>query len=277
MSIWKNKSWPRFQWSIETLLPLLLEIRRKQGELSARGFSNHEDIDQAVTKEILLSWKAQTSMPAQDYRNFLVPDAPLPEYLNAEMNRFLRWFNSYDTKMDGILRAAVAYLWFVTIHPFDDGNQRIASQLTDYALAQDEKINFKRHSVSVSILKEKRSYDEVLKRTLAGQDLEITPWLEWFLNCYLQALVECEIVAEKNLETIEYWARWKNHSLNPRQRKVLQALLEFDADETMTNRKYVDLTAASPESAKRDLADLLEKEILSRNPGAGRSTNYSLK
>lgn len=276
MSIWKNKSWPRFQWSIETLLPLLLEIRRKQGELSARGFSNHEDIDQAVTKEILLSWKAQTSMPAQDYRNFLVPDAPLPEYLNAEMNRFLRWFNSYDTKMDGILRAAVAYLWFVTIHPFDDGNQRIASQLTDYALAQDEKINFKRHSVSVSILKEKRSYDEVLKRTLAGQDLEITPWLEWFLNCYLQALVECEIVAEKNLETIEYWARWKNHSLNPRQRKVLQALLEFDADETMTNRKYVDLTAASPESAKRDLADLLEKEILSRNPGAGRSTNYSL-
>lgn len=279
MSIWQNKNWPRFQWSIETLLPLLLEIRRKQGELTARGFSAHENIYQALTPEHLLLWKAQTSMPVGSYRNFSVPRAPQPEYLNAEMNRFLRWFNSDDIKIDGLVRAAVAYLWFVTIHPFDDGNQRVASRLADRALAQDEKVNFKRDSIGLSFLKEKRSYDDIIQRTQSSYDLEITPWLLWFLNTYLQSLAECEARAERNLQTVEYWARWKDHSLNDRQRKVLQALLEFDAEEEqeITNKKYVSLTETSPESAKRDLADLLEKDILARNPGAGRSTSYSLK
>lgn len=278
MSIWQNKNWPRFHWSIETLLPLLLEIRRKQGELTIRGFASHENIYQALTAEQLFAWKSQTSLPARSYRNFAVPMAPLPEYLNAEMNRFLRWFNSNDMKVDGLLRAAIAHLWFVTIHPFDDGNQRVTSCLVDFALAQDEKFNFRRKSVAVGILKEKRSYDDILLRTQNG-DLEITAWMQWFLNMYLQSLMECEAQAEKNLQSVECWARWKDHSLNPRQRKALQAMLEFDAEEQneITNKKYVALTETSPESAKRDLADLLEKDILARNPGAGRSTSYSIK
>lgn len=278
MSIWQNKNWPRFHWSVEALLPLLLEIRRKQGELTSRGFAVHENIYQALTPEQLFAWKAQTSLPVHSYRNFAVPMAPLPEYLNAEMNRFLRWFNSNDMKIDGVLRAAIAHLWFVTIHPFDDGNQRVASCLVDFALAQDEKFNFRRKSVAVGIQKEKRSYHDILLRTQNG-DLEITAWMQWFLNMYLQSLTECEAQAEKNLQSVEYWARWKDHSLNPRQRKALQAMLEFDAEEQneITNKKYVALTETSPESAKRDLADLLEKEILARNPGAGRSTSYSIK
>lgn len=278
MSIWQNKNWPRFQWSIETLLPLLLEIRRKQGELTARGFSAHENIYQALTRDQLFSWKAQTSLPTLNYRSFAVPLAPSPEYLNAEMNRFFRWFNSNDFKVDGIVRAGMAYLWFVTIHPFDDGNQRVASLLVDLALAQDEKINFKRSSLATCILKDKRAYDDILLRTQNG-NLDITAWLQWFSNLYLQSLLDCEAQAERNLQTVEYWLRWKDHSLNPRQRKALQAMLEFDAEEQeeMTNRKYVTLTETSPESAKRDLADLLEKDILARNPGAGRSTSYSIK
>ncbi len=278
MSIWQNKKWPQFQWSIEVLLPLLLEIRRKQGELTARGFSAHENIYQALTREQLFIWKTQTSLPVNSYRNFAIPMAPQPEYLNAEMNRFLRWFNSNDIKIDSLLRAGIAYLWFVTIHPFEDGNQRVASCLVDYALAQDEKINFRRARIATGILKEKRSYDDVLLRTHNG-DLEITAWLQWFLNTYLHLLVECEAQAERNLQTVEYWLRWKDHSLNGRQRKALQAMLEFDAEEQqeITNKKYVSLTETSPESAKRDLADLLEKDILARNPGAGRSTSYSLK
>jgi Fic family protein len=279
MSIWKNKNWPRFHWSLEALLPLMLEIRRKQGELTARGFSPHENIYQALTQEQLFAWKAQTSLPEKDYRSFPVPMAPQPEYLKAEMNRFLRWFNSDDIlKIDGALRAGIAHLWFVTIHPFDDGNQRVASLISDRALAQDEKINFRRESLSASILKEKRSYDDILARTQNG-DLEITPWLQWFFNTYLQSLTNCEAKAERNLQTVEYWLRWKDHSLNDRQRRALQALLEFDAEEEqeLTNKKYVSLTETSPESAKRDLADLLEKDILIRNPGAGRSTSYSLK
>ncbi len=278
MSIWQNKNWPRFQWSIEMLLPLLLEIRRKQGELTARGFSAHENIYQALTREQLFSWKAQTSLPSSNYRTFAVPLAPPPEYLNAEMNRFLRWFNSNDLKVDGIVRAGMTYLWFVTIHPFDDGNQRVASLLVDSALAQDEKINFKRSSLATSILKNKRAYDDILLRTQNG-NLDITAWLQWFSNLYLQSLSDCEAQAEKNLQTVEYWLRWRDYSLNPRQRKALQAMLEFDAEEQqeMTNRKYVTLTETSPESAKRDLADLLAKDILARNPGAGRSTSYSIK
>jgi Fic family protein len=279
MSIWQNKNWPRFQWSIETLLPLLLEIRRKQGELTARGFSSHENIYQALTSEQLFAWKAQGSMPVRSYRNFAVPTSPLPEYLNAEMNRFLRWFNSDDIKIDGILRTSIAHLWFVTIHPFEDGNQRVASLLADRALAQDEKFNFKRNSIGMSILKDKRSYDDILLKTQNSHNLEITPWLQWFLNMYLSSLVDCEAQAERNLQTVEYWLRWKDHSLNDRQRKVLQALLQFDAEEQqeITNKKYVYMTETSSESAKRDLADLLEKDILTRNPGAGRSTSYSIK
>ena len=278
MSIWQNKNWPRFHWSIESLLPLLLEIRRKQGELTIRGFSTHENIYQALTTEQLFVWKAQTSLPTRSYRNFAVPMAPLPEYINAEMNRYLRWFNSNDMKVDGILRAAMAHLWFVTIRPFDDGNQRVASCLVDFALAQDEKFNFKRKSVGLCILKEKRSYDDVLLTTQNG-NLDISTWMQWFLNMYLHSLRECESQAERNLQTVELWARWKDHSLNPRQRKALQAMLEFDAEEQqeITNKKYVALTETSPESAKRDLADLLEKDILTRNPGAGRSTSYSIK
>ncbi|MBC7458537.1 MAG: hypothetical protein H7235_09675, partial [Bdellovibrionaceae bacterium] len=147
------------------------------------------------------------------------------------------------------------------------------------ALAQDEKINFRRNRVGFSILKEKRSYDDILLKAQGGHDLEITSWLQWFSNMYLQSLLDCEAKVEKNLLAVEYWLRWKDHSLNNRQRKVLQILLEFDAEEEqeMTNKKYVNLTETSPESAKRDLADLLEKDILTRNPGAGRSTSYCLK
>jgi Fic family protein len=281
MSIWQNKNWPQFQWSLETLLPLLLEIRRKQGELTHRGFSAHNHIDQAVTQEQLLQWKAQTSLPVRNYRNFVVPQAPHSDYIQAEMNRFIRWFNLNDKKTDGLLRAGIAHLWFLTIRPFDDGNQRVASVITDLALAQDEKINFKRSSLSSIILNEKRTYDDILLRTQNSSDLEITSWLQWFLNAYLRSLSDCELKVEQNIQAEEYWLRWKDHALNERQRKVLQAMLEFDQEEAfekeMTNRKYVNLTATSSESAKRDLADLLEKDILARNPGSGRSTSYSLK
>lgn len=279
MSISKNKNWPRFTWSTEKLLPLLLEIRHKQGELTALGFSAHENRFHALTADHLMQIKAQTSLRSSSYRNFAVPAAPEPEYLNAEINRFLRWFNSDDVKIDGVIRAATAFLWFVAMHPFDDGNQRVASVIAERALQQDEKINFKRNSVADLILNDKRSCDHILQLTLKSPDLEITPWLQWFLNLYLEALVESDTKAERNLKTANYWSRWKDHSLNERQRRVLKAMLEFDEEEMreITNREYVALTETSPESAKRDLVDLLEKEILTRNPGSGRSTSYSLK
>ena len=279
MSISKNKNWPLFSWSAENLLPLLLEIRRKQGELTARRFPVHENRFQAVTSNHLIQMKAHTSLPASAYRNFEFTTAPHPEYLIAEINRFLRWFNSEDIKIDGLIRAATAFLWFVAIHPFDDGNQRVASVISERALQQDEKINFKRNSVADLILNDKRSYDHILQQTLKSSDLEITPWLQWYLNLYLQALVKNDRSLAQNLRNEDYWSRWKDHSLNERQRRVLKAMLEFDEDEIrdITNRKYVALTETSPESAKRDLADLSEKNILTRNPGSGRSTSYSLK
>ncbi len=280
MSLWKNENWPRFYWSVEKLLPLLLQIRRKQGELSTLKFLRHEDIYQALTTESIFKFKSITTFPTSAYRHFSVPGFPEPAYISAEMNRFLRWFNSEDSKIDGVLQAGISYLWFVTLRPFDDGHQRIGALISERALALDEKINFKRDSISLLMLKHRRNYLEILNQTQLSSKLEITPWLTWFCEMYLQSLINCENNVDRNKEKAAYWSQWSNHTLNPRQRKLLQAMLEFDQDESLdrvTNRKYVALTETSSESAKRDLADLLKKEILQKNPGSGRSTNYSLK
>jgi Fic family protein len=204
-------------------------------------------------------------------------EAPPAQQVPAEMDSFLKWFNR-PPKMDGLIRAAVAHLWFVSIHPFDDGNGRMARAITDLALAQDEATAKRCYSLSSQINSDRKGYYKILESTQKG-DLDITEWIIWFLQTFTKAIE----LALQSIERAHFVGRfWQSHghfNFNSRQRKVLQKMLESEPEGFeggITNKKYVSITKTSRESAKRDLADLEAKGILRRNEGQGRSVSYAL-
>lgn len=204
-------------------------------------------------------------------------EAPPAKQVPKEMDSFLKWFNR-KSNMDGLIRAAVAYIWFVSIHPFDDGNGRIARAITDLALAQDEATAKRCYSLSSQINKDRESYYKTLEKTQKG-DLDITDWIVWFLQTFTKAL---ELALQSmDLATLvgRFWQSHGHVDFNSRQRKVIQKMLECEPEGFkggMTNKKYVSITKTSRESAKRDLADLEAKGIIQRNEGKGRSISYAL-
>ena len=205
-------------------------------------------------------------------------EAPHPEKLDDEMILFFDWWRSSLTDTDGIIRAALAHLYFVTVHPFDDGNGRLARCIADMALAQDEKTGMRFYSLSAQIMTERESYYEVLERTQKGTG-DTTEWLLWFFGCLERAIV----AAEKTLATILLKAKfWKLHSdvpLTERQRKVLNRLLDAGPDGFeggLSTRKYMGMAKTSRATAWREIEDLLQKEILRALPGGGRSTAYEV-
>jgi len=204
-------------------------------------------------------------------------EAPPSELVGKEMESFVRWFNS-ENKMDGLIRAAVGHLWFVTIHPFEDGNGRIARALTDLALAQDESLAKRCYSLSSQISLDRKAYYDILETTQKG-DLDITEWIVWFLQTFVRALERSDEMIQRAILIGHFWKTHAQMDLNPRQKKVLQKMLESEPQGFiggMTNRKYVGLTKVSAASAKRDLGDLEEKGFLKRNESKGRSVSYSL-
>jgi Fic family protein len=177
-----------------------------------------------------------------------------------------------------LIRAGIAHLWFVTIHPFDDGNGRITRAITDMAIAQDEDIGRRLYSLSAQIIQERNGYYEILEKT-QKQSCEITEWLKWFLQMYTRAVNRSQDTIQKALWIGKFWQKRSNAELNERQLKVIQRLIEAEPEGFeggLTNRKYVSMTKTSRETAKRDLADLEEKGLLKRNPGKGRSVSYFL-
>lgn len=206
-------------------------------------------------------------------------EAPPSKIVPQEMKAFLRWWNNPPAGLDGLLRAGIAHLWFVTIHPYEDGNGRIARAITDMALAQDEETGIRLYSLSSQINAERNDYYRVLEMC-QKQGCDVTLWLDWFLGCLARAIGQSQKIVEASVAIAQFWQRHAQVPLNERQRKVIQRLLEAGAtgfQGGMTNRKYVSLTRASRESAKRDLSDLEEKGLITRNPGGGRSISYSLK
>lgn len=205
-------------------------------------------------------------------------EAPPSSLVKTEMDQYLKWLNSKpDT--DGLIRAAMAHLWFVTIHPFDDGNGRLARALTDYCLAQDEKKSIRYYSLSSQISKDRGNYYRQLEESQKG-GLDITPWIIWFLQTFQKALLKSEELIHQSMMIGHFWKEQAQAELSPRQRKVIQKLLDAGPDGYiggMTNKKYVSLTRVSRETAKRDLADLEEKGILQRGHEKGRSVKYFLK
>lgn len=200
-------------------------------------------------------------------------EAPAARRLASEMRKFLRWFND-ENEGDWVVKAAIAHLWFVTIHPFDDGNGRIARAIADMALARSDGSAQRFYSMSARIQQKRAEYYEVLERTQKGTT-DITRWMRWFLETLGESLDAAQKTLESVLAKADFWKRLENVSLNDRQRLVLNRLLDgFEGN--LTSSKYAKLAKTSQDTAARDIAKLLELGVLVKNEAGGRSTSYSL-
>lgn len=199
--------------------------------------------------------------------------APPAERLSDEMAKFLTWFEGpKDT--DPLLTAGLAHLWFVTIHPFDDGNGRIARAITDMALARSEKTGQRFYSMSAQIRRERNDYYNTLEATQKGA-LDVTRWQTWFIDCLHRAIDGAQETLGAVLFKAQLWERFAKEPVNKRQIKVLNRLLDgFEGK--LTTSKWAKLAKCSQDTAYRDILDLVERGAMQKDPGGGRSTSYSL-
>jgi Fic family protein len=224
------------------------------------------------------AWRGDNSGPMQIVsgpmgREKVHYEAPVAKRLDPEMRAFLAWFNAPQST-DPVLKAAVAHLWFVTIHPFDDGNGRIDRAIADMALARSENSAQRFYSMSAQIRVERKAYYDILEATQKG-DLDITDWLEWFLGCLDRAFDGAETILAAVLEKARFWELHGGEQFNDRQRKILNRLLDgFEGK--LTSTKWATLGKTSQDTASRDIDDLVKRGILIKDPAGGRSTSYSL-
>jgi Fic family protein len=231
-----------------------------------------------MTKITVGAWRNAQSGPMQIVsgpigRERVNYEAPIASRLKKEMRAFLDWFNA-ENAIDPVFKAGIAHLWFVTIHPFDDGNGRIARAIADQALARSEKSAQRFYSMSAQIRQERNAYYDILEATQKG-DLDITPWLEWFLECLNRAFGGAETILAAVLTKARFWEIQAGASLNDRQRSIINRLLDgFEGK--LTSSKWAMLTKCSQDTALRDIDDLVQRGILTKDAAGGRSTSYSL-
>jgi Fic family protein len=200
-------------------------------------------------------------------------EAPAADRIDREMTDFLDWFNAADT--DWMLKAGISHFWFVTIHPFEDGNGRIGRAIAEMALARSELSAQRFYSISAQIQRERTRYYDYLEATQRG-DLDITSHLEWFLDCLDRAFGGADAILAAVLEKARFWDVHAGAAINERQRKVLNRLLDgFEGK--LTSSKWAKLTKCSQDTALRDIDDLTRRGILKRDAAGGRSTSYSLQ
>lgn len=200
-------------------------------------------------------------------------EAPAADRVRDEMKKFLEWFEK-DNSTDLVLKAGVAHLWFVTIHPFDDGNGRIARAIADMVLARSERSPQRFYSMSAQIRQERKAYYEILEAT-QKDELDITRWLEWFLECLGRAFDRAETILATVLNKARFWESFVNVKFNERQRQIVNRLLNgFDGK--LTSSKWAKLAKCSQDTALRDIEDLIRKKVLVKDSAGGRSTSYSL-
>lgn len=201
-------------------------------------------------------------------------EAPAAERLEKEMAAFLDWFNRVDDT-DMVVRAGIAHLWFVTIHPFEDGNGRIARAITDMILARSEQSSQRFYSMSAQIQGERNAYYKTLEEKQNGT-LEITGWLEWFLACLGRAINAAEEILTSVLNKARFWGTYADVSFNDRQRLMVNMLLDgFEGK--LTSTKWAKLAKCSQDTALRDILSLVECGVLTKDSAGGRSTSYSLQ
>jgi Fic family protein len=200
-------------------------------------------------------------------------EAPAAQNVAREMGAFVRWFNG-DPDGDPVLKAAIAHLRFVTIHPFEDGNGRIARAIADMALARSEQSSQRFYSMSAEIRLEREDYYNVLETTQKG-DLDITEWLEWFLSCLDRAFARADDILANVLRKARFWQAHAGAAFNDRQRDMINRLLEgFEGK--LTSSKWAKIEKCSQDTALRDIEDLVNRGVLAKDAAGGRSTSYSL-
>ena len=200
-------------------------------------------------------------------------EAPPASKIPAEMNLFLEWIER-EIELDPVLKAGIAHLWFVTIHPFDDGNGRITRAITDMLLARADKSSQRFYSMSTQIQAERKKYYDILESTQKGK-IDITPWLAWFLDCLMRSMEQTDEIIAKTILRVQFWETHKEIVFNIRQQKLMQLLLD-DFFGNLSVSKYAKIAKTSSDTALRDLQDLVKKEVLEQQ-GSGRGTSYRLK
>src|SRR5665213_817082 len=274
--------------NIEGVVEMMLDATRNyQQPLTAdRLFAWHAALfptgRSGMSKITVGAWRDDSSGPMQVVsgpvgRERVHFEAPAAARLDKEMNAFLDWFNSKSSDIDPVLKAALAHLWFVTVHPFDDGNGRIARAIADMTLARSEDSPQRFYSMSAQIRLERNDYYDILKRT-QDETMDVTAWMEWFLGCVGRAVEGAHTTLAGVMTKARFWESLHGAALatlNERQRQMLNRLLDgFDGK--LTTVKWAKLAKCSHDTALRDIHDLVNRGILERGAEGGRSTNYVL-
>ncbi|HEX7962925.1 MAG TPA: Fic family protein [Terriglobales bacterium] len=270
--------------NVEGIVDLMLDATQKyeQPLTAERLFSWHTSLFPAGRRETRTlrvgAWRDDSEGPMLVLSGALGRErvhyqAPEAARVPADMDAFLTWFNG-DKTMDYVLVAAIAHLWFVTVHPFDDGNGRIARAIADLALARSERTAQRFYSMSAQIRVERSAYYDILEAT-QKRDLDITAWLAWFLACLGRAIEGAETILGTVLQKARFWEAHAGESFNDRQQKILNRLLDgFEGK--LTSSKWAALAKCSQDTASRDIDDLVARGILAKNPGGGRSTSFAI-
>ncbi|MGC3977746.1 MAG: Fic family protein [Paludibacteraceae bacterium] len=271
--------------NVDGIVDLMLDATKHYDKAlnKERLFSWHASLFPAgqsgMYKIITGNWRDDSTGPMQVVSGALGKEkvhyqAPPANQIENEMRIFFDWFN-LEQNVDPVLKAAIAHLWFVTLHPFEDGNGRISRALSDMLLARSDEQSYRFYSMSTQIRKERNSYYDILEKTQKGS-LDITNWLEWFLNSLLHSIESSEKLLEKVIYKHEFWLQNSKVSINDRQRKILNMLMD-DFEGVLNTTKWAKIGKCSQDTALRDIQDLIEKGILAKSEQGGRSTNYELK
>lgn len=232
-----------------------------------------------MQKTIVAYWRDNSKGPMQVVsgpmgRGQVHFQAPEADLLEEQMHQFVVWFN-HKMDIDPVVKAAIAHLWFVTIHPFDDGNGRIARTIADMQLARADRTAQRFYSMSAQIRKERTVYYHILEKTQKG-NLDITAWIEWFLSCLKRALKATELTLSTVLTKARFWEVNASKLLNERQRLMLNKILDgFEGK--LTSSKWAKIAKCSQDTATRDIQQLIDMDILCKDASGGRSTSYSLR
>jgi len=269
---------------VEGVVEMMLDATQHYGKLltSERLFAWHAALfptGRSSTSKIKVgAWRDDKTGPMQVISGAIGKqrvhyEAPGARRLRVEMKRFLDWFNKADST-DLVLKAGIAHLWFVTIHPFDDGNGRIARAIADMVLARSEQSAQRFFSMSAQIRHECNAYYAILEATQKG-NLDITDWLGWFLDCLGRSIAGAETTLAAVLEKARFWDKFSETGFNDRQRRIVNQLLNgFEGK--LTSSKWAKLAKCSQDTALRDIEDLVQKGVLMKDAAGGRSTSYSI-
>jgi Fic family protein len=231
-----------------------------------------------IHKIIVADWRKDETGPMQVVSGPMGKEkvhyqAPAAELVDNEMSRFIEWFNN-EAPIEPVIKACIAHLWFVTIHPFDDGNGRIARAIADMQLARADKTNQRFYSMSAQIERLKKAYYDILEKTQRGS-MDVTGWLQWFFDCLIGALEATDITLAKVLTKAKFWEKHAATILNDRQKLMINKLLDNFTGKLNTS-KWAKIAKCSQDTALRDIQDLIGKEIFLKESGGGRSTSYVL-